>query len=176
MAIDERALATVIAKEEIRELVLLYSRGVDLIDTKLVRSLYTKDATDSHGPEFPKGTADEFCKALEEGMPFFRYTGHHVCNHMISVDGDKGEGEVYALAHHIYKAKEGGWVEDIRGVRYLDKYAVEDGRWRFSDRQVLFDFTTVRPIPTPEGTPPDRPNDFSYGYLKNRLFARGTRA
>jgi hypothetical protein len=49
MSIDQNSLATLIAKEAIRELDLLYSRGVDRNVAALLRTLYTKDATDTHG-------------------------------------------------------------------------------------------------------------------------------
>src|SRR5579871_4063408 len=48
MSIDQKALERLIAKDEIRDLVLLYSRGCDRLDFELVRTLYTDDATDSH--------------------------------------------------------------------------------------------------------------------------------
>lgn len=42
----EQRLQTLLAKEEIRELVLLYSRGIDRKNLTLLRDLYTEDATD----------------------------------------------------------------------------------------------------------------------------------
>jgi hypothetical protein len=174
---DQQALATLIAKEEIRELALRYSRGIDRFDTRLIRSLYTKDGTDTHNsmikgkPDFT-GTADEFAAFLDKALAPLRYTGHHVCNHLISVNGDKGEGEVYALAYHIMSNEKGELVEDIRGVRYLDTYRKEDGQWRFADRTVVCDWHTVRPIPVPPGDAPIRPQDPSYAVLEGRLFAR----
>ena len=46
---DQDALVTLIAKDEIRELAQLYSRGVDRKDPALLRDLYTRDGTDFHG-------------------------------------------------------------------------------------------------------------------------------
>ena len=174
MTTDQQALATLIAKEDIRELVLLYSRGIDRQDMALVRSLYTADGTDAHGEHF-KGTADEFVRFLGQGLPHLRYSGHHVCNHLIAVNGSEGEGEVYALAYHIAPDRNGGLVEDLMGVRYLDRYRKENSRWLFASRTVTFDFRTIKPIPTPDGDAPLPAKDLSYVTLSSRLFERGPR-
>ena len=140
----------------------------------MVRSLYTADGTDTHGEHF-KGTADEFVKFLEQGLPHLRYSGLHVCNHLISVNGNEGEGEVYMLAYHIAPDSNGGMVEDLMGVRSFDRYRKENGRWRFANRTVTFDFRTTKPIPTPDGDAPVPAKDLSYAALSSRLFARGPR-
>jgi hypothetical protein len=175
MPIDENALAAMIAKDEIRELAQLYSRAIDRRDTALLRTLYTADGTQSLASAF-SGSADELVAMLDQAMPFMRYTGHHVCNHLISVSGDQAEGEVYALVYHVLPDGQGGSVEDVTGVRYLDQYRKEQGRWRFAHRTGVFDFKTVRPIPSPEGEVPPPANDLSYSALAARLFARGPRA
>jgi hypothetical protein len=175
MSIDQKNLATLLAKEEIRELVLLYSRGVDRKDIELLRTLYAKDATDHHGKHF-SGAADDYLLFLEKSLPHMRYSGHHVCNHLISVDGDHGEGEVYALAYHLIPDGKGGTVEDFAGVRYIDRYRKENGRWLFASRIVSFDIRTIRPMPTPEGAALVPAEDLSYTSLSSRLFSRGPRA
>ena len=58
-------LETLIAKEEIRELAMLYSRGVDRKDPELLRDLYTGDATDTHGDSFDGG-AEAYVDFLEQ--------------------------------------------------------------------------------------------------------------
>ncbi|TAL02513.1 MAG: nuclear transport factor 2 family protein [Rhodospirillaceae bacterium] len=174
--IDQNAIATLIAKEDIRDLALLYSRGVDRKDIALLRTLYTKDATDRHGKHF-SGTADEFIDFLERSLPHAPVTNHCICNHLISVDGDKAEGEVYALACHTLPDGKGGMVEDVMAVRYVDRYRKEgDGRWRFALRDVSFDQQFVLPIPTPKESPMPPEQDLSYKVLSTRLFARGARA
>ena len=167
-------LATLIAKEEIRELVLLYSRGVDRKDGALLRTLYTGDATDTHGDTFD-GPADQYVDVLEGAFPYMHYSGHHVCNHLISVDGNEGEGEVYAVAWHVIPDGQDGWLEDFMCVRYIDRYRREaDGRWRFAKRVVTYDLHSQRAINEP-GAAGGAAADPSYAELTSQLFARGAR-
>ena len=62
------ALATLVAKDEIRELALLYSRGVDRKDAALLRDLYIDDATDTHGDSFD-GPAQDYAALPERAFP-----------------------------------------------------------------------------------------------------------
>ena len=179
MSVDETSLANLVAKDEIRDLVLLYSRAVDRKDVALLRDLYTADATDTHGDSFDGGAAD-YCNFIEKSLPYMRYSGHHVCNHLIAVDGDTGEGEVYAMAWHVIPDGKGGWAEDFMCVRYIDHYRRDGGKWRFAKRVVTYDMRTQRPF---EGhvdmpaDPTDNPwGDTSYATLANRLFTKGERA
>jgi hypothetical protein len=171
---SEKLLEALVAKDAIRELALLYSRGVDRKDGALLRMLYTEDATDTHGDTFD-GSATDYVDFLESSFPYMRYSGHHICNHLISVDGNEGEGEIYAIACHVIPNGNGGWLEDVRYVRYLDRYRKEqDGRWRFAKRVVAYDHGTQRPIDVAEDSAPD--TDASLVALQHRLFARGERA
>jgi hypothetical protein len=172
---DPTDLAALVDKEAIRDLAMLYSRAVDRQDYDLVQSLYTEDATDTHG-DLHFATVEAFVANLRKGMPNFRYTGHHICNHLIALDGETGEGEVYALAYHLRTPVEGEHIEWLMGVRYLDKYRKENGRWRFADRTVVYDWQTKRPIPRSTEPPPPPQADASYGVLQSALFRRGARA
>lgn len=165
---------TLIAKEAIRELAMLYSRGVDRQDIPLLRDLYTPDATDTHGDTFD-GPADAYCDFLEQSMPHVAVSAHNICNHLIAVDGDQGEGEVYAIAWHLIPDRAGGLVHDVRLVRYIDRYRrCADGRWRFAKRVVSYDAKLALPVQD-HSPAPAPPNDPSYAELAGRLFARGPR-
>ncbi|WP_159976135.1 nuclear transport factor 2 family protein [Novosphingobium sp. 18050] len=174
MAIDETALQALIDKDAIRELVLLYSRAIDRQDIALLRDLYTEDATDSHGDSFD-GPAPEYCDFIERAFPYMPYSGHHVCNHLIAVDGDEASGEVYALAYHLIPGREGSSEEDFMAVRYVDNYRRSpDGRWRFAKRVVTYDFKLRRPFEG-GGLLGLAERDPSYAVCTQKLFARGVR-
>jgi ketosteroid isomerase-like protein len=171
---DERELQRMIDKEAIRDLVLLYSRAIDHKDVELLRDLYTADATDSHGSSYD-GPADGYCDFIARNLPHMPYSGHHVCNHLIAVDGDEGDGEVYALAYHLIPDGSGGQMEDFMAVRYIDNYRREaDGRWRFAKRVVTYDLQLRRPFDG-GGTLGQGDRDPSYQVCQSALFARGPR-
>lgn len=177
MAIDENTLQQLIDKDAIRDLVLRYSRAIDRKDVELLRDLYTEDATDTHGTSFD-GPADAYCDFIARSLPYMQYSGHHVCNHMVSVEGDEGNGEVYALAYHYIPDREmpGKWVEDFMAVRYIDNYRrCADGKWRFSKRVVTYDLHIVRPFDG-DGLLGSSPVDPSYEVCTQRFFQRGPRA
>jgi hypothetical protein len=169
-------IATLRDKDAIRELALLYCRGVDRKDPELLRELYADGATDTHGNDFD-GSAQDFVAFLEKSFPIMPYSGHHVCNHLISLDGDTAEGEVYALAYHILQGeKPDEWVEHFLSVRYLDHYQREsDGKWRFASRVVHYDIQRIGPCEPPLHQL-DAIDDPSFNVLASRLFARGPRA
>lgn len=148
MTLDTAALQRLIDKDAIRDLVLTYSRAIDRKDVALLRDLYTADATDDHGDSF-SGPAADYCDFIAKALPFIPYSGHHVCNHLIAVDGDEGWGEVYALALHLIPDRQspGAVIEDFMCVRYIDNYRREsDGKWRFAKRVVTYDVQIQRPF------------------------------
>src|SRR3954464_4261384 len=118
---EDNRLRELLDKEAIRELGMLYSRAIDRQDMELLRDLYTEDATDTHGDTYD-GSAEGYCAFIERAFPHMPYSGHHICNHLVSVDGDEGEGEIYALAWHVIPDGAGGQLEDFMAVRYIDKY------------------------------------------------------
>jgi hypothetical protein len=175
MSMTEKALETLLAREEIRALVQLYARGIDRKDIGLLRTLYTKDGTHSHRAHF-SGAAEVYMEQLEKNLPqSTSRAAHYICNHLISIDGEQGEGEVYALAWHMFEDGKGGFAEDLVGVRYVDRYRKEDGDWRFASRDVAIEFRVQHPIAAPDGLPPAPADDATYKILVSGLFARGAR-
>ena len=177
IANESRAVQELIDREAIRDLVLRYSRAIDRKDVGLLRDLYTEDATDTHGDSFD-GPADKFCEFIEGSLPHMTYSGHHACNHMISIEGDEGNGEVYALAFHVLPdmANPGKQVEDFMAVRYIDNYhRCGDGKWRFSRRVVTYDMQFQRPF-TGGGLMGQGAADPSYEVCRMPFFQRGRRS
>ncbi|HLG86511.1 MAG TPA: nuclear transport factor 2 family protein [Alphaproteobacteria bacterium] len=171
-------LKELLEKQAIAELVLNYSRAVDRQDLKLLRSLYTRDGIDDHGGLYC-GSADGFVAWLETAMKGVE-TMHQVHNHLIAVHGDTAEGEAYLTTYNRIPDGKGGFNEFLQGLRYLDNYRKEDGRWRFARRTVTLDWAQHRPAlwdfehPLLKGKRPGRPDasDPSYEMLPSPTFAR----
>jgi ketosteroid isomerase-like protein len=166
-------LQTLIDKEAIRELAMLYARGMDRQDVSLLKTLYTDDGWDAHGPYFD-GPADKYVEFLAASLPHMHVGAHFICNHLISVDGDTGEGEVYAIAWHLIPDGAGRQKHDFQAVRYIDNYRRDGGQWKFARRDVRFDMKIELPADN-HGSKPDPEKDLSYSAISSLLFARGSR-
>jgi hypothetical protein len=175
------ALDTLIAKDQIRDLVLAYCRAIDRKDFDLLRQLYHPGAGDEHGSN-PSGTAEEFFAILPPMMEVAETLQHNITNHYIKVDGDYAEGEAYLVAHTVVRMNDQHYAF-LQGARYLDKYERRDGVWKFSHRRVVADWLQRYGVPPADlATAPEIPgmlpgssggDDNSYGYF--RLFRRAER-
>jgi hypothetical protein len=127
------------AREAIRDLVLRYCRAIDRRDFELLAQLYAENSTDDHGGLF-SGTGAEYVAWVPTILERMLVTSHQVLNHLIAVDGDYAEGEVYIQAYHLTRDSRGELVKIIGGGRYLDKYRCSDGQWQFQHRKIVADY------------------------------------
>ena len=128
-----------LAKEAIRDLVLQYCRAIDRRDFELLGQLYADDSEDDHGALF-NGTGAEYVAWVPTILERMLVTSHQVFNHLIAIDGDYAEGEVYIQAYHLTRDSSGALVKIIGGGRYLDKYTCRDGKWLFLHRKIVADY------------------------------------
>jgi hypothetical protein len=174
------ALRTLLDKDAIRELVALYSRGVDRQDFALLRTLYAADAIeDDHGGAY-SGSAEGYVDWLESVMGRVQNSAHLVHSHLIALDGpDRAQGEVY-VSGHSRLAVEGGWEDLTHGMRYLDHYTKVAGRWLFARRTVVVDWLHAGPTAWAPERPDTRDAQFgrpgggdpSYRVLSHPVFDR----
>lgn len=137
MTIDE-----LVAKQEIHDVLIRYTRGIDRMDRDLVRSCYHPDAHDDHGPF--KGSVDEFLDWVEQALSYFSSTMHFIGNQLIDVevDGDVAHAESYCVAYHRRAATNDEPGHDlVMGLRYVDRLEKRLGEWRIADRLCVFDWS-----------------------------------
>jgi hypothetical protein len=136
---------------EIRDLALRYAQCVDSRNGPALAALFTQDGIIDGSGYLTKGASKI------AGIPAFldtRYeaTFHAVHNHLVEVDGDAAQGEVYATSHHLRKEVDGHLVDWVMIMRYHDKYVRQPGGWRFAHRHILLEWTETRiaaPPPVP---------------------------
>jgi len=146
---------------QLTRLVHAYCRAVDRGDLELVRSLYHRDAVDSHGG-FSGGSVDEFVGRLAAARPHVRSMQHHVTTVNFAVSGHRAEGEIYTIATHTLIATDRD-VDVTVGGRYLDKYERRDGAWGLVERAIVTDWARV-----------DDPSPVEFGHPLTRDTPRGS--
>lgn len=137
-------LEDLVAQQEIRDVLIRYTRGIDRVDDELVRSCYWPDAHDDHGPY--KGGLDGFIEWLKPMHAYFERTMHFIGNQLVEVDGDAAHAESYCIAFHRRAAVDGEPAYDLwMGLRYVDRMerrpATAGGEWRIADRLCVFDWS-----------------------------------
>ena len=140
-------LETLLAKQEITDVVYRYARGIDRLDFELVRSCYHPDAYDDHGAF--KGSVDEFVEMCEGFLPRWTATMHFMGNVLVDeIDGDSARAETYAVAYHRREATaETEGKDDVFGIRYVDRFEKRDDRWLIAHRVVATEWRRVDPVP-----------------------------
>jgi hypothetical protein len=139
MVAEERptpaALAELVDRERLYELITRYCRAIDRADEELLRSCYHPDAHQDHGAY--KGGIDGLVTHLK-GRAMGADKGalqHIVANHRFELDGDVAFGETYI--HTVMTDAEGGQLFGFG--RYVDRFERRAGEWRIAERQVLID-------------------------------------
>ncbi|MDA3039202.1 MAG: nuclear transport factor 2 family protein [Actinomycetota bacterium] len=135
-----------LAKEEIREVLYRYARGVDRMDFDLVSSCYHPDAYDDHGSF--QGDVPGFIAFCRSFLPRFLVTQHFMGNMLIEVSGDVARTETYAVAYHRKELADGTGLDDVFGIRYVDRFEKrDDGAWLIAHRVVATEWRRVDPVP-----------------------------
>jgi|JI10StandDraft_1071094.scaffolds.fasta_scaffold10175_9 ketosteroid isomerase-like protein len=135
MSSSEERIARMLDKEDIREALLHYTRGIDRHDVSIMTKAYHADATDDHG-EY-NGTAAGFIEYANRvhSDGFFAHQ-HYVGNHTIELDGDTARTETYFLAS--LRRDDGATM--LCGGRYIDKFERRDGKWAIAHRTSMLEW------------------------------------
>ena len=135
MSPTQERLARLLDKEDIREVLLHYTRGIDRHDVAIMARAYHADATDDHGEyQGPaSGFIDYANRTHAEG--FFAHQ-HYIGNHTIDLDGDKARAETYFLAS--LRRNDGATM--LCGGRYIDRLERRDGTWAIAHRTSMIEW------------------------------------
>ena len=141
-------LDSLIAKQDITELVFNYMRGLDRWDGALLRSLFTDDAWCEYG--FVNCDPNAFIDYALGTLASHTANHHFVGNVLIDLEPDDEEafGEVYFNAYHKVQG-ENGCDDIVIAGRYLDRYVRRDGEWKIAYRSEVVDFSRTAPTCDP---------------------------
>lgn len=143
---SDRAIEELLDKQEIRDVMMRYCRGIDRLDMDLVRSCYHPDAYDDHGTY--RGDVEGFCASVSVGLGRLLATQHFVGNSLIAIKGDLAESETYVVAYHRLPAANGEPEKDfVFGGRYLDTFERRaGGPWLIAHRTVVHSWSRIDPV------------------------------
>ena len=131
-------------KDEIRDVVMRFCRGIDRLDEDLICSCFHADSYDNHG-HF-KGSGPEFAAFIVKALPqYSHHTTHSVANLLIELDGDdpdSAHSEAYVIAYLRRRDDKGAEWLDLFAGRYVDHFTRRDGEWRIARRIVVHDWST----------------------------------
>ena len=145
---QEQKLEILIDKEEIREVLMRYGRGVDRLDEELIRSCYHEDSTDDHGHW--RGNGQEFAGFIVNSLrERSHHTTHSIANIFIEIDPanpDYARSESYSLAYLRRKDDSGTeWLDFFSG-RYIDKFERRNNEWKIAHRVIVHDWSISNPL------------------------------
>jgi ketosteroid isomerase-like protein len=140
-------LQRIIDRDEIRDLMLRYARGINRQDWELVLSCYHPDAVEAHLPFWGPGRPDAFVRWVQGEMANYESVVTFIGNQLIEVYDDAAWGEVYSLNVQRQSDADGSVFHLYGHVRYCIRYERRDGIWRFAARELFIDTGGYEPVP-----------------------------
>ncbi len=161
------ALDTLIAKQEIRDVLSRYCRGLDRMDKEMAEAVWHEDGTANY-LEMYEGTGRGFVDWVWEAHAAMQCHSHQITNVLIEVDGDRATSEAYVTVVLWTKPGRDGRQREIlvRG-RYLDRWERRQGSWAIGHRTHVVDTQTVsklEPAPVSAASARDE-SDPSFAFI-----------
>ncbi len=166
VASDHAAVELLMAKDQIREQIYNYCRGLDRMDKPLSLAVWHPGATVNFAGNFT-GTGPEWIERVWVGHARIHSHAHQMTNIIMKVNGDKATSETYFIVSlHAQPTETSASTRLIRG-RYADRWSRLNGKWAIDHREILVDFETTETSSGPNPKAPGRRDrtDSSYGYL-----------
>ena len=136
----------------LQALVAAYARHADRREPELVAALFEPDAVlrmvrrGDDGARLESRGHRQIASVVAR-LRQFPVTYHFVGTHSVAIDGDEASGEAYCVAHHLAPHDDGGHVDHVMHIRYVDRYRRTPDGWRFVERETNVDWTVDQPVP-----------------------------
>ncbi|TQS41929.1 nuclear transport factor 2 family protein [Cryptosporangium phraense] len=137
---DPTALDTLLAKQDISDLLVRYLRAIDRGDVAALEACYLPGATEDHGGLF-EGSAADYVASIARTITHPRgVSTHAVTNVLIDVDGDRARAESYVLAFARVRRPDKQIGDTLTSARMIDDLERVDGRWGIRHRALRWDW------------------------------------
>lgn len=147
----DEALAQLVDKQAITQLLHRYCRGVDRCDVDLIRSVYHEGSVDNHG--YWTGSGHDFAEFIVGRLTEANTaTLHSVTNVLVELDGDAAACEAHVYASMVRRGGELAMADFFAG-RYLDRLERRNGQWGVVERRVVMDWVRSGPVGPGSGWP-----------------------
>jgi hypothetical protein len=139
------AVAQLLARQQIHEVVLSYCRAIDRLDFELLRECYHQDAIDHHTGF--DGDREAYIDWVQGPLSQLAGTQHTVANHLVELHLDRGlaYAETYCQAYHWTAPGGEARLNFTSGSRYVDRFEYRAGRWRIAERWSVREWTRLVP-------------------------------
>jgi SnoaL-like domain len=136
-----------VAPQELHDLAFRYALAVDTLDAALLSTVFTRDGAVKGFGENPIEFVgpDGLARMIAQVDASFQKTMHNVFNQTFD-RGDEGSvtGHTTCIASHVLPGDD--WMLLDMAIRYHNRYAQEDGDWKFAERRLEVVWVETRPV------------------------------
>jgi ketosteroid isomerase-like protein len=136
------ALAELVDRQAIRDLVTRYACAVDRRDFDTVAACFTDDAETDY--TFFAGPITEVLQKIRAGVSGFAMTMHVLGNHLAELRGNSATSETYAVCYHRRPGVPDG-AQLVVAMRYLDDLVRTSSGWRIRRRRATVEWQQLEP-------------------------------
>ncbi len=133
-------LEQLLARQDILDCLIRFSRGMDRFDRELFLSAFHPDAVIAAG-EFVGGPEEIYGWARDLHEQGQSATHHNLLNHSCEFDGDTAHTETY----YLFVGRNRDETNWLAGGRYIDRLQRRDGTWKIALRTNAIEWSGMVP-------------------------------
>ncbi|GLQ25142.1 hypothetical protein GCM10007853_30160 [Algimonas ampicilliniresistens] len=139
----KNTIETVIAKQDISDVIMRYARAIDRADGPLLHSCYWEDAIEEHANSYT-GPAHDYIDGAMKRLQGGDVMMHNVGNIHTELEGDTAWVETYLITFARFP-KDGVSWDTLTGGRIFDKFERRNGEWKIAHRKIALDWNRDEP-------------------------------